>query len=609
MANFVAVVDQDRQRREQFMRIVEPLTAPMTGLTNGSCSSGDCSVAWSANARAPISQNVGSQGAAVVMGDAFRRGESKRLSAADLQQWWSDCPSRLPETLDGYHVGLFYKASGELIVGADLLGMFPIYYYAAEGVVLVGSSPELFRHHPLFRTSFNADALTAMLLMMYPIDGDTLFRSVHRLDAGHLLVVPRNQAPTEVLQYDIPLSEEYFTLPFSKQVRLLDHAMEQAVARHVPTGRRCTLLLSGGRDSRLLAGYLHRLKYDAAALTLGNSAGEFELNFGRAVARALGFSHESRAVNLEEYPRYAELHARWLQGNGGFDPIMYWGFDAQLRAMPSPVVTGYVGDPIIGGSALKASFDAVKGRHSFGAYFKDLNRHGFAPERVSRLLSPRLFGGTVERVLTRIERAFGGLGKDDAQRVYRFALRHRMRLYVGSVVWQASFGAWPVQPYVDQELLQVVGGMPISTLAERRAQDALLCTYFPDLAALPLDRNSFDTTPLQPRIRWLLGQFFAERVPLWEQWTRRRESSEGERRMYYSLWNINGTGWKAIRREADQYRHLAHEFFDADELAKLLPPADDTLQAEDMIAGHSGVRSLLGFLLWAKDHLSLVRQS
>jgi hypothetical protein len=46
--------------------------------------------------------------------------------------------------------------------------------------------------------------------------------------------------------------------------------------------------------------------------------------------------------------------------------------------------------------------------------------------------------------------------------------------------------------------------MPVSTLANRRAQVALLCSRFPELAALPLDRNSDETRPLEPGLRWLL---------------------------------------------------------------------------------------------------------
>ena len=509
--------------------------------------------------------------------------------------------------MDGYHVGLVYRSSGDLIVGADLLGLFPIYYYAADGVLLVGSSPELFRHHPLFRTSFNPDAFATMLLLMYPLAGETLFRNVRRLDAGHLLIGGVGRAPTELLQYRLPLSDEYVALPFSRQIRLLDEAMEQAVARHVPRGGRCALLLSGGRDSRLLAGYLHRQRHDVVALTLGNASDEFELNFGRAVAKTLGFPHETRAISLDEYPRYADLHARWLHGSGGFDPIMYWGFDAHLRGLPAPVVTGYGGDPIVGGSSFKSTYYAARGPVSFEAFFKEQNRCGFDPGVLSKLLSPALFRDSVEEAVDRVRRVYERSGANEAQRIYAFVLRHRTRLYVGSVVWLASFGAWPVQPFVDQDVLQVVGGMPVSTLAERRAQDALLCSKFPDLAALPLDRNSFDTTPLQPRLRWLLGRYLASRLPWWERRQHRQATSDGDQRLYYSLWNINNRGWKAVRREADRHRHLLADFLDKDRLSELLPLADTTLMAEDMIAGHSGVRSLIGFVLWARDHLSLAR--
>jgi asparagine synthase (glutamine-hydrolysing) len=131
--------------------------------------------------------------------------------------------------------------------------------------------------------------------------------------------------------------------------------------------------------------------------------------------------------------------------------------------------------------------------------------------------------------------------------------------------------------------------MPASTLAERRGQNAVLCRYFPQLAQLPLDRNSYDTTPLQPRLRYLIRQY------VWQRFGRR--SPRKESRRYYRIYDINGPGWLAVRREAEQSRSLAYEWFDKKVLDTILPPPDVPIPNKDAIIDTSGLKSILGFML------------
>jgi len=75
-----------------------------------------------------------------------------------------------------------------------------------------------------------------------------------------------------------------------------------------------------------------------------------------------------------------------------------------------------------------------------------------------------------------------------------------------------------------------------------------------------------------------------------------------ERRFYHRLWDINGAAWMSIRREAYAYRETVLDLFDKDALDGVLPPPHVRLAYEEPIAGASGLKSLLGFLLWSRDH-------
>lgn len=592
MANFLLLVDPDADRRARFIKRVEPLVAPVDGLVTAGCSSGDFSVIWAAQERAPVSYIADDGGAAVVWGDAIGEEGSKRLDAGALRARWANVTVDLPAPLDGFHAAAVFESSVGLTVGADVLGLFPVYYYANGEVLLVGSSPELFRYHPAFQMEVDPLGLVGILLMMHLLDGYTLIRNVRRLASGHLLIWRPGRGALELQQYRIPTSMKHFDLSFSAQVEILGEALEEAVLRHAPPGKPYGLLLSGGLDSRTLAGYLRANGQEVVALTLGLPT-DIEVTCARAVARMLGFEHRIADISESGYPGYAELQARWEHGGNGFNTIAEWGVRSYLRELPAHVISGHLMDCVLGGphpaftDGPALSFDTVF------AYF---NGWGIHPEMLRALLRREVFGDQVEEAISQARAVYEDYGESEFQRAWCFELHHRQRFHVGSEAWRMSFGAWPVLPAMDRQVLLTAGAMPAATIAERRAEVELLCKRFPALAELPLDRNSYNVEPLRPRLRRLLTQYVARRI-IPRTWTRRIE-----RRRYRRVFDINGPGWLAVRQRAERFRKLAYEFFHRDAFDALLPPPDVPIRCRNPIADASGLKSLLGFLLWLGDH-------
>jgi asparagine synthase (glutamine-hydrolysing) len=591
MANFIAIIDPDDDRRSRFEHAVQPLLAIVDGLTRGRCAVGRFLALWAAADGAPVSCACGANSAAIIWGDAINDPTGQRIGALSLEDRWND-PKTPGAPLDGYHAALTYRARREtLTAGADLLGLFPMYYADLDDVLLVGSSPELFRRHPRFDFQLDPTALAGLMLTMHILQGRTLCSGSRRLAAGHLLHWTPSTKAAEIGQYRVRPSRRFLDLPFSVHTAILSEALDESMKRHTRSGERYGLMLSGGRDSRLLAGFLRKHERQVSALSLGTDQ-DLEIRCAKAVAKVLNFEHRVQEVEHGDYSQFALRQAIWEHGGQGFNTVMGWDVPRLVRGTARYIVNGYLGDSIFGGSHIDWALEGAKHEMSFDAFFARINAYGIHSDTLRRLARKDVFKESIDEALDGLRTAYFRYSDLESERAWCFDLYHRQRFHIGGQIWRLSFGAWPVCPFVDRRLLEICGGMPASTLAERRGQDAVLCRYFPQLAQLPLDRNSYNATPLQPRLRYLILRLVRQRFG--------RRSPRLESRRYYRMYDINGPGWLAVRREAEQSRSLAYEWFDKKVLDTILPPPDVSIPYKDAIIDTSGLKSILGLMLWLR---------
>lgn len=589
MANVVALVDPNPERREGFVRAAGPRLHAVPGLVAGGCTAGPFAALWAADPHAPVSA-VADDGAAVLLGAAFETASDAPLDVTRLRAGLRSAGARDADPLDGYFAALAYDPHEGLRAGADSLGRFPLYWYAAGDVVLAGSSPELFRLHPSFRAGFDPAGLAGILLTNGLVGARTLWAGVRRLSPGAWLIARPGAPPCEVPDWAPSISDRHFGLPFSRHLELYDAALDAAIRRQVPRAPRPLLLLSGGLDSRTLAGVLGRQGIAPLAITHGQP-GDLEVRCATPVARRLGFEHRVSERDRSEFVADAALRIRWEHGTNGFSGAGGWGSWRSLRPLGSRVVSGLCLDWVVGGpSQAYRDFE-------FDSFFADLNRWGVAPPVLDRLLRREIFGDAVRDLLGEMRARYERYSSHPFQRAWAFALQHRVRFHLSSFSWAESFGAWPIVPATDLGIVALGSGLPLETVDGRRLQVEHLRSHFPQLAALPLDRNSYNTDPLLPslayRIRRRVRHELRRFVPA--------RTRGVERRRYYRQFDVNGPGWRAIRRAVEPHRHLGREYFHGDVLDEVLPPADAEVRFADAITGPAGMKTILGFLLWLRD--------
>ncbi|MEO6022160.1 MAG: asparagine synthase-related protein [Burkholderiales bacterium] len=601
MASFVAVIDPNIARRDAFLQAAGKTLSPIPGLQDGALEVGDFGLIWTAFPGAPINVGTTASSAAVVFGTAILPDSDQSIEAADLIRLWE--PSDISSAIcpfDGFHAALRYNLNHGLLVGVDLLGMFPIYWWHDQDVTVVSSCPDMFRLHPNFSVRLDMAGLAGILASMHLIGGKTLLQGIRRLAAGHLLLAKPGQSPKEILQYKMPVSNEYFDLPFSAHVDLLNETMARTMQRHTRASRATGMLLSGGLDSRLLAGYMSTQSGKINTLTFGAKT-DYEVEFATLVAKQQGFGHIVVPSTPSQPEWCAETHATQTHIASGFNSPEYWGVHAHLKNLGPAFVAGYALDALIG-THWSWPYDGIKRTFHFDTLYTRLNGYGVPENILGDLLSPNFDHSLVQDIKEVIRSTYLSFPGDGYQRGMGFELFNRQRYHVGRIAWMMSFGSWPVLPALDQALIKLAGSIPFSSWSERLAEEQLVRRYFPKLAEIGLDRNSDDTTPLSPRIRNIVAH--AARHKLIDLASKLGiKHKQVERRYYHQLYDINSPAWQRVRVRAESGRDKMEALFASHALRRYLPPPGDTIASNRPVLEFSGRKILIGLMLWGKKYL------
>jgi len=590
MANLLLVVDPDAERRSKCVQSLRSGIAPFPGLVVGEKDAEGCAAIWAISPNAPWSLVSDGEGMTAVLGEAIDD-DGRRQTASDVRLAWRE---RAETCWNGLYMALSVDASGSLVAGVDLLGLFPLYYWRGSGVTLVGTSPEFFRAHPAFQASFDVEGLVRILLVNGLVGGRTLFQDVHRLEPGNH-VRADGTGIGEIAAYRIPHELDLAHLPLEGHVAALGDTLLDAVRRHAPAGPSYGLLLSGGLDSRMVGGLLVSAGITPRALSIGLSE-DLEMRCAKAAAKALGLEQQTAEPRPEDYPVYARIHADYEHLANGFNTIRDWWTQGQVGRLGQRLATGIVADAMVGGTAIHWAFTPDPPRMSFDGFWKNMPQMGIQVEVARDLMQPR-FRGLVESVMDVLRREYDGYGELGSYRAWRFDIAHGERFHVGATLWRLAFGAWPTLPMLDRRVIKVASSIPASSLAHRTTQLELVRTYLPDLGNVPLDRSDLlrhEAQFLSPRLQDLVSERLRRELG-----RVRRKLTGRETRYWYRVNDFGSDAWRSVRRVVEPHRGRMEPFFDRGNLDAILPPPDGV----HTHISESARKLLVGFMHWSSNHL------
>lgn len=590
MANLLLAIDPDPERRGRCIQRARADIAPFPGLDIDSADAGICSAVWAVSPSAPLNVVADDSGLALVLGEAIDDTGRRRTAAAVREAWRLDARA----CWNGFYFAASAGPSGDFVAGVDLMGLMPLYHWQGSGVSLVATSPELFRAHPAFTAGFDVEGMVRVLLINGFAGGLTLLQGVRRLQPGHHLRSNGGRVE-ETEAFRIPDRLDLAHLPLEGHVAVLADVVQEATTRHAPQGNRYGLLLSGGLDSRMVAGQLLEAGIRPRAFSIG-LAEDLEMRCAKAAARALGLEQLMGEPRTADYPECARIHSTYEHLANGFNTIRDWWTQAQVGRLGDRIATGIYADALIGGTTIHWAYTPSPPRMSFDGFWTNMPQMGLPPEVVRSLLRPGL-RGAVDEAMAALRREYEGYGDLGSYQAWRFDLAHGERFHVGATLWRLAFGAWPTQPMLDRRVIEVASSIPASSLAHRAAQLELVRTRMPALRHVPLDRSDLlelEAQFLEPRILDLAKERVLRQVG-----RVRRRLTRRDTRYWFRVNDFNSDHWRAVRRAAEPHRGRLEAWFERSKLDELLPPPEGV---------HSGIsesarKLLVGFMHWSSNHI------
>ncbi len=204
------------------------------------------------------------------------------------EQWGDACVERFRGM---FAFAIWDADRRRLLLARDRLGIKPLYWTLSRGRLLFASEIKAILASGLVAAEPNEDAIPELLGTRSLSGTETLFKGIHRLLPGHLLVFERGTVTTR-MWWDVPvgkdnpdaqgLSDRTAIERFSAR---LEDAIRTRLMADVPLG----MFLSGGLDSSAIAAMMARM-IDRPLQTFSVAFKErafSELDYARQVSRAI----------------------------------------------------------------------------------------------------------------------------------------------------------------------------------------------------------------------------------------------------------------------------------------------------------------------------------
>ena len=225
-------------------------------------------------------------------GHVYRTKSDTETIVHAYEQWGEECVHRFRGM---FAFAIWDAPKRRLLLVRDRLGIKPVYWTRTSDALVFGSEIKAILASGLIQPEANQAVLPEVLSTRFISGEDTMFRGIHKLLPGHVLVFERGTIATRKY-WDVPARgttspERVGASPVARFKELLEESVKLRLMADVPLG----MFLSGGIDSSAIAALMARL-IDRPLQTFSvafKDRAYNELDYAREVATAIGaVSHE-----------------------------------------------------------------------------------------------------------------------------------------------------------------------------------------------------------------------------------------------------------------------------------------------------------------------------
>jgi asparagine synthetase B (glutamine-hydrolysing) len=365
------------------------------------------------------------------------------------------------------------------------------------------------------RTEIDPAGLASMLSFGYHLGDLTILRGVKCLShARHL----EYRASIDALQ-----AERYWNYPYgelepwsasaAELAGTLHQHLGQALKRRLRDVNKLLLPISGGLDSRTMAGLLAQSGFtgEVLAYSYGQSSSR-DARYGRAIARKLGYRHIHIPTPVDFMTRHMEQAAWRFDAEWAADSN--WGarFSHTHPALGDirgyTVLSGFMGDVILGSDRYnyrRKAGDAPLSTEQLAEIFIGAVRD----MPIDGLLDATSAAEAESGIAAIIRETFEPL-QDLAPffALLRSEFIHRQRRHTATVTQSVEHDLKAITPFLDRDVVDFSTRIPLDLFHSRLLYKRMIRDHLPAVAAVPYADTGLPLSdaPLRQALKWRLDR-------------------------------------------------------------------------------------------------------
>ena len=282
-------------------------------------------------------------------GAEFRTDGDSEVILAAWQKWGPACVARLHGM---FAFAIYDLTERTLFLARDRLGVKPLFYAPlSDGSVAFASELKGLLANPLLRREIDPLAIEDYMTWGYVPDHRSILAGVHKLPAGHTLLLRHGRPLPQPVQYwDVSFAERRQGRASDLEAELL-HLLRQAVTSRMTADVPLGAFLSGGVDSSAVVALMAEasnapvktctIGFDVAALD--------ETGYAQQVATKFATDHRARQVSPDDFDLVDTLAAMFDEPFADASALPTWRVCQLARESVTVALSGDGADEAFAG--------------------------------------------------------------------------------------------------------------------------------------------------------------------------------------------------------------------------------------------------------------------
>lgn len=496
-------------------------------------------------------------------------------------------------------IAIWDKLTKTLKLVNDRYGFCKLYYWVNSQRILFASEYKAIIWHEAFSKKIDQQGLADFMALGYSTQDRTFFENIKLLPPASVATFKKdgNLSIQKYWDYsfhgdDDPLwLEEDYVDQFAEM-------LVRATQRQIDSNKNIGLPLSGGFDSRSLAGMLDKLRFTGAvkAFSYGHPYA-YDVVYGRKIAKKVGYEHTYIPIESTYLRDHAERFVWLLEGTVICkDAHILVTYPIIRQNSLDTIMTGFFGD-IISGSAAWIYSVGIRGGTDDEAIVRSqyaVHADTMKDQDIAAYMKDKIYesvkGKTFETLRSRY---FQCPSRNRYFRSRYFSTHERQRRYTSYNLYIFDFVAEVSSPFLDSEFVDFIYHVPSELMIFQNLYRKMIIKHLPKVASVPHNETKLplNASWIRKGLQWRWESLV--RNPLIRATIGRRYARLNDN--YHNTHEAIRTGSREFVEKSIRNNEFLAEFFKMEKINELL---DDHMNGK----AHepSKITALLTLALWGK---------